>query len=344
MCPNQTGKSFWTRFALQALVAALGLVAIVGSGGGGGAGDLLGGGDILAGIGTPPSVMASVEIVPGRQTVQAGATVVLQSRVAGISRPTYAWCRIPADSVQCSPLPGAVGATLIINGVSLADDNAIYQVTVSGSETSGIASSVLYVSSLPAVAYQDAEFLESDWSVRTLFSPSENGATHATSRQSAGGNPGAFVGATFDLSRNGSAVQSIFLSNDAVVAPATQGAVYRLDFTADCLRTSQTFVPLAFALIEQSGRLYKSFAGQGCSAGQWQNIVLGRSLGREDFLQFDGPACTAGQSCPDFSATAPPMRLGFVLLASLASAELSAGQTAHFAGGLDNWSVAVWRK
>jgi len=49
------------------------------------------------------------------------------------------------------------------------------------------------------------------------------------------------------------------------------------------------------------------------------------------------PPCAAGESCPDFSATAAPMRFGYW--------RISYGMTGDtIAHGIDNWKVTVWRR
>jgi hypothetical protein len=51
-----------------------------------------------------------------------------------------------------------------------------------------------------------------------------------------------------------------------------------------------------------------------------------------DFRLFDGPACATGEACPDFSASAAPMRFGYWRIVFAAP-----GQSA--AHGIDNWKV-----
>jgi hypothetical protein len=55
---------------------------------------------------------------------------------------------------------------------------------------------------------------------------------------------------------------------------------------------------------------------------------------------FSGPPCGTNEKCPDFSATATPLRFGFVTQLGLA-----AGSPAGFLEqGIDNWKVTVWRR
>ena len=52
-----------------------------------------------------------------------------------------------------------------------------------------------------------------------------------------------------------------------------------------------------------------------------------------------GQACAAGERCPDFSAAAAPIAIGFV-----GSAALPAGAApGTVLQGVDNWKVTFWR-
>ena len=72
------------------------------------------------------------------------------------------------------------------------------------------------------------------------------------------------------------------------------------------------------------------------------NVDRGYVCRQEDFEFVDGLACAAGESCPDFSGSGAPIRLGLV-----GGADDRGGgvvlpvQTAH---GFDNWKVTVWRR
>ena len=105
-------------------------------------------------------------------------------------------------------------------------------------------------------------------------------------------------------------------------------------------------------LLEQGGRRYTAFSAGGAEAAGrcandgaltpvWYSEVR-PSLAREDFQLIDGPACGAREACPDFSATAAPLRLGMMTRAFIALA--GGGTTFHLEHGIDNWKVAVWRK
>jgi hypothetical protein len=68
-------------------------------------------------------------------------------------------------------------------------------------------------------------------------------------------------------------------------------------------------------------------------------LPLQSSLAAQDFVLLDGPACGAGDSCPDFSASAAPLRFGFVR-----NSQALAGVAGTIAHGIDNWKVTVWRR
>jgi hypothetical protein len=63
----------------------------------------------------------------------------------------------------------------------------------------------------------------------------------------------------------------------------------------------------------------------------------------DEFGLVDGPACSPGESCPDFSASSAPLRFGYVSVTQVKSG-LPAGTSAHFAYGIDNWQLKVWKR
>ena len=96
----------------------------------------------------------------------------------------------------------------------------------------------------------------------------------------------------------------------------------------------------ATLLLEQGERRYVTVASMLCTAAVRAAADGFVSLGVADFMQVDGPVCPAGASCPDFSASAAPLRFGFTRRVAL-SAGQPAGTVAH---GLDNWKLTVWRR
>lgn len=119
------------------------------------------------------------------------------------------------------------------------------------------------------------------------------------------------------------------------------GAIKVIDYTEACALAGSgnpKFSLGSSLLLEQAGRRYRPvliIAGS-CSCITWTALREAASLAASDFELLEGPACGAGQQCPDFSANAPPIRLGFVRFAGV-----NAIPTVH---GIDKWSVAVWRR
>ena len=92
-------------------------------------------------------------------------------------------------------------------------------------------------------------------------------------------------------------------------------------------------------LLEQTGRKYIANIRDNPSVipTVWSNVGSRSSLRPADFNLIDGPACQAGESCPDFSSAGAPMRFGYW--------RISFGtQGQSIAHGIDNWKVTVWRR
>jgi hypothetical protein len=341
--PNdKAAVSRWRRGIVQTAIGALGVAAIVGSGGGF---PDLGDCPFPGGCGGGGPLPPFVSIDRGRVTAQVGATVVLTARVTNAPNPTYSWCRQPGVSSVCNPIPGASGASLTIAGVNLADDGTLFTVTVADTNGSARASSALAVSSMPGMAYQDSEFAVLDWAVTAIADPPQNGPTHAESQPTTGGNPGAYRLMSYDMSAGASSIQVQHVAQGALYDPAGQGAVYTIDFAADCIDSSPpatTALATIAPLFEQGTRRYgpasMSFTLY-CASPTWQTGIVRWSMGADDFVIVDGPACGNTEHCPDFSVAGAPIRLGYLATAKL-EAGVPAGMIAH---GIDNWKVTVWR-
>ena len=200
----------------------------------------------------------------------------------------------------------------------------------------------LAVSAMPGVIYQDGDFLDTDWAVSAVAVPPQGGPTASATRATSGGNPGAFRAAEFVLLRVPSSVRIFYGALSATYDPATLGAVYRMDFAEDCINNSiGSLAPYTAPMIEQAGRRFVPSLGvMYCFSATWA-AVRRSSLMAQDFELVDGPACGAGELCPDFSTAGAPIRLGLVGGASLTSGLLPPVQAAH---GFDNWKVTVWRR
>lgn len=338
--------SRWRQRGLQAGIAMAGLLAIVGSGGGG-VGcipfDAPCPGDSFPVPETPPTPTATM--VRSRVTTTVGGSATFEVRTSNIAQPTYQWCRVAPGASSCEAIPGATGPTYTVTGANLTDDDSVYQVAVGGGWLPATSAGRLAVSSMPGVAYQDGEFLETDWDVTAIVDPPLNGPSFTAQRVQEGGNPGAFRSASYDLSSVPSSVRIFYSARSAIYDPAANGPIYTIDFAEDCVTTSSTYLPYTVPLLEQGGRRFVAniTLRQSCNATSWQVTPARRSLVAADFVQVDGTACGLAESCPDFSASGSPIGLGLVSAASLRSG-LPPGAVAQFGQGFDNWRVTVWRK
>jgi len=322
------------RFLAHAMVAALGVLTIVGSGGG-----AIGFPDIdWGGGGGSIPLLPHVNVLPFRPTVQAGTIVLFETEVLNATPPvSYQWRRNGVN------ITGATGPTYTLGGAQLGDDGAQFSVTViagNGAATGGV---VLRVSPLPGVVFEDANFPVSNWTVIATAQPAENGPTHTESQAADGGNPDPYRSITYQVPPGPSSLRLVHFAVAATYDPATQGAIYTIDLAEDCSRRSFSsgliFTGLSHSpMFEQAGRTYTPRDWHGSCTFVWSGMSV-RSL-RADEFTFSGPACGTSEQCPDFSATAAPLRFGFVTNLGLATGS-SAGSVVQ---GIDNWKVTVWRR
>jgi hypothetical protein len=327
-----------TRLRVAALLAivSLGIISIVGSGGGytdpicdtypDACGPL------------PPTVT----ITPERATVQVGSNQTFTAQPSGLANPTYQWQRSANGGRTFVDIAGATAASYTLVAANLSDDATVFHVIArpGGGGPVAEASSRLAVSPSPGVVFQDSEFANANWLVTVISNPPNNGATHAEEQSVDGGNPGAYRRMTHTFPASQQSLGVMNLSTSAVYEPAVSGAILTIDYSEDCALFSAgnpTFQVYPALLIEQSGRRFRprplaSF----CALPSWTRIGKDASLAAADFEQLDGPACGATEACPDFSASAPPIRLGFVRFAGA-----NTTPTVH---GIDNWRVTIWRR
>jgi hypothetical protein len=318
----------WSRALAQVAIVALGLVSLVGSGGGE--------------IDFPP---ATPMVDPRARTSQVGGTVVFRVDSPDFGNPTYQWLRAPRGG-SFAAIPGATSAAYTVAGANLLDDGSVFMVDVSGrfdgrqwtlSSTEGR----LAVSSMPPVVIQDSEFLAGDWSVDARVEPASNGPTHGEEQVATGGNPGAYRRTAISMPAGPSLLYVFNLFGPATYDPATQGALYVVEFTQDCLALPGTLAVEPRLLVEQNGRRYSAGAPTLCGSGTWSNYSpIAGHFGVANFVMVDGAPCGVGEACPDFSSSGQPIRFGFAnrnqALAGLA------GASGGF--GIDNWNVTAWRR
>jgi hypothetical protein len=333
--------SNWQRRLLSALLATLGLVAIVGSGGGDEAADCSFWSDTCTPDGGPTPQTPSATIGPRRVAVQVGGTLVFRVE-SNVLQPAYKWCRLPAGESNCKEIAGATRDQYTFAGANLADDRTTFRVTVTGSNGIATAFSSIAVSSMPGVVFEDGDFLETEWAVSSVVSPPNDPPTYSAVRAETGGHPDAFRTATYTFSSLPSSVGVYYGGLSAVYEPAVQGAIYVVDFSEDCLHGGiSKLLAYTAPMIEQAGRRFVATKSvKYCVSTTW-TAVRRASLGASDFELVEGPGCAAGESCPDFSSSGAPIRLGLT-----AGAEFSGGlvlpvQTSH---GFDNWKATIWRR
>lgn len=330
----------WRRLAWQGFVTAVGIAAIVGSGGGSPGFPPCG--PPLCSVG-PVSPIPIVRLAPADVTAAVGTPATFVAEVENVDAPSYQWRRSDDGGTTYTDLPGATGSRLTLPAVNLGDQAARLLVRVSsGGALQAQASGRLHVSSTPGVVHADGEFLPADWVYSPVFGPAPAPAASSAERVAAGGNPGAWLRLQVQLPAGAGSARLSFMSTGAVYDPRQQGAIAAIDYAEDCsaVLPSDTSFTDSWLALEQAGRHYVANARAGsplCVRAGWYAVArLGR-LVEQDFTFVAGTACAAGESCLDFSATAPTLRFGFAR-----QSYAMPGQTVPH--GIDNWKVTVWRR
>lgn len=311
----------------HAAIVALGVLAVVGSGGG----FSLGFPDIDFDGPFAPAVSMDLS----RRTVQVGESVTFQAMVFGTPPLTYRWRRNGVD------IPGAQGASYTLSGANLADDGATFSLEVRNTAGTATDASLLWVSALPPVVAQDGEFADARWQAQAVGEPAAAPPVSSASQAEAGGSPGAFRRVAYTMPAGLSSIRVFHVRPDSGYDPAVLGAIRSIDVSLDCssLTTAVASQIEAAGLLEQAGRRYRLREQTGPCLPYW---TAQRSVGllAEDFTLVTGPACAAGERCPDFSASAAPIAIGFLSSATLATGT-AAGSVLQ---GVDNWKVTIWRR
>jgi hypothetical protein len=337
MRPEPPRRPSLVRALLAVCVSLVGIVAIVGSGGGS-----LGFppcGDICNEPEPPPTPSAA--IAPDRYTALVGTPASFTVTTANVSGSlAYQWQRSDDGGTSYADIAGETSATYAIPSVNLADDKAVLRVQVRVNGVPAFApNALLAVSAVPGIVFQDTELLAGDWSISPV--PGDNGVVpmQVTESLASGGNPGAFRKMTFQIPAGTGSARVFFSSLASTYDPATEGAVYVIDYAEDCTAFQPTDLILiqSSLVLEQSGRRFLSNNFEACTGTTWRTVVNRASLAPADFRLFDGAACATGEACPDFSASAAPMRFGYWRIVFT-----TPGQSA--AHGIDNWKVTVWKR
>jgi hypothetical protein len=328
------------RVLLVACISVLGLITIVGSGGGGSLGFPPCTDPVVCNGNVPPP-QASATIDPPYITALVGSPVSYAVQTANTTGTlSYQWRRSTDGGNTYVDIAGATSTTYSIASVNLADDAAVFRVDVRSIGVLVLQPVAhLAVSSVPGLVFQDDEFLAANWQVSPV--PDSNGLEpgHVEESLATGGNPGAFRKMTFQIPAGAGSARVFYSSVASTYDPSAQGGIYVIDYAEDCIafQNSTTTYTESNLVIEQGGRRFLSSTFDNCVATTWSTVVKRASLAPADFRLFDGPACTAGEACPDFSGSAAPMRLGYWRI----SFGVPGGSIAH---GIDNWKVTVWRR
>jgi len=327
----------WARGIVVTGVVVLGLAGIVGSGGGSGgfvAGDCPPGDNCSA-----PPAPASVQVEPRFVTALVGTSVSWTATTANVAgNVTYQWSRSSDGGATYVDIPGATGRTLTLPPVNLADDGATVRVSV-GASLHAIGH--LVVSGTPGVVFQDGEFAAADWATTPFGNADSPAPQHVEQTLATGGNPGAFRKMVTTIAPQSGSGRVTSVSLASTYDPATQGAINVIDYAEDgiALQSSTLMGTYSAMLLEQSGRQYIATTREPLDllTTHWNAVSSRSSLRARDFSLIAGPACGAAESCPDFSATAAPMRFGYWR-------DVTGVQGDAIAHGIDNWKVTVWRR
>lgn len=325
---------------VRSLIVAAGIATLVGSGGG-----FIGFPDPefdFDGIGPFPAANMN----PPRLVVQAGTPARFAVQAVNVTQPRYQWCRMPLGTTTCEPIAGATSATLALPSPTLADDGLVVQVTVTDPAGTTYSRATLFVSSAAPLPYGDGDFPATAWTVRTAAEPASGGPSAAVDTVADGGHPGAWRRIVVTVPVVPSTLRIEQWRDDAVYDPATQGAIYLIDASEDCVTpsgwTSNAYIPTV-PLLVQGQRRYAAGDDwdRSCSGdSSWVAARPRLALAASDFRLLDGPACASGESCPDFGAGGAPIRFGFAQLIQTSAAGITGSRTR----GIDNWSLTVWRR
>jgi len=337
-CNTLVDKTCCTSKLSRPGTITLGLLSIVGSGGAPGLlSDCPPGYDCNAVA--PPVPLLQPDYVTAQVGTPVAFSVAGSNYLAG--QLTYQWSRSSDGGIHYVAIAGATGDSLALASVSLADDGAIYRVTASAHGISGSAVGRLTVSPGPGVVFADGEFQASDWIAAPLVGGNAPAPAHAEEAVATGGHPGAYRSMAVQVAPLATRAVVGHSSTAATYDPRTQGAILVIDYAEDGFALGSSYVQFTNSalLLEQGGRRYIATTRDSYSRidSVWGVSQSTSSLHASDFALYDGPACQAGESCPDFSNLGAPMRFGYWRLSS-------GSPGASVTHGIDNWKVTVWKR
>lgn len=325
------------RLALAALGVA-GIASLVASGGG-----MVS--DCPAGLdcsGGQPGL--SVQVQPPYATLQVGGSVTYTATLADAhGQASLQWSRSSDGGTTYSPIAGATGPSVTLAAVSLADDALVLRVEVRDAGPMPVrAYAHLAVSATPGLVLRDTEFNPADWISTPEVDPAIAAPDHGEQTLADGGHPGAYRRMTVQIPSQAGTARLFHLSRVALYDPASQGALRLIDYAEDGIALSPgttTFTESAL-LLEQAGRRYvANLRNDGFHSLQpdWSANQSRASLKAADFNLVDGPACSPGEACPDFSAQGGTLRFGYW--------RIDFGNPGDvISHGIDNWQVTLWRQ
>jgi hypothetical protein len=281
---------------------------------------------------------------PPYATVLVGAGVtfaVTATHAVGSAR--YQWALSSDGGVRFVDIDGATGPTYSMVAANLADDAAVFRVTVrDGGGGVATATSRLAVSGTPGLVFRDTEFNATDWLVTPLANEGASAPDQSEESLSSGGHPGAFRKMVVQIAPHSGSGRVFYTSLAATYDLGSQGAIRLIDYAEDGLSLQPnvlTYTDSAM-LLEQTGRRYIAVARNDATdflPTEWSSNQSRASLRAVDFSLVQGPPCQIGEACPDFSTQGGPMRFGYWRI----SYGVQGDVIAH---GIDNWQVTVWRQ
>ena len=286
-----------------------------------------------------PSVIAT----PDHVTTQVGSPVTFHAVTPNVPATglTYQWSRSSDGGAHYATIAGATTDTLTLPAPNLADDATDFVVTATRSGLSGAAVTHLAVAASPGVVFHDGEFALSDWVATPLAQGVVPAPTQSAQATATGGFPGAWRSMVVQFAPTYTRGTVVHASLPSTWDPASQGAIYVIDYAEDGIAQASTFASYTQSalLLEQAGRRYVSDTRDSYQrmSTTWAVSMSLASLHPQEFHLIDGPACGVGETCPDFSSAGAVMRFGYWR-------ESASSTDTAVASGIDNWSVTVWRR
>jgi hypothetical protein len=336
MRPEPSTRLGWLRAVALGTITLMGILTIVGSGGG--LGSVC---DTYPDSCQPLPPLPSARITPDKVVVQVGASATFLVETANITGPvTYQWRRSANGGLDYTDIPNATSSSLTLPAVNLADDNTVVKVVIrQGNGQLLEPTARLAVSASPGVVFEDTSFETADWQGVPVLLGGSPPFTHVEERIATGGLPGAYRRMTDQIAPGSGLSYMTHLQLPTAYDPRNQGAVRFIDFAQDCIvftGSSLNYVESG-PVLEQNGRSFVIDRNVPlCNSSSWTRVQR-LALTAADFRQITGPACAVGETCPDFSLSALPLRMGYQRIAQTTPG----GTVIH---GIDNWRVTIWRR